>query len=251
MAENFISTEALLKQASNEDLEPLVQYILKASTESLSNHQNYKSYSPDHRRYAKEIYDEIRLFGGNTFVNLVRGEGPPYIEVLQDAAQKVGVKEIENCSELKLEERMIQTLLRKALKDTKGKELEEIQEQLRKAGLNERNYKAFISGASLASLLAPHLYRIFLYQTSRTIAHSIARQMLGYGFSMGSVVLARRALTTLLGPVAVLLTGIWTAIDIAGPAYRVTVPCTLHIAMLRQQWMADQEIGPLEEVFND
>ena len=29
------------------------------------------------------------------------------------------------------------------------------------------------------------------------------------------------------------LTGLWTAIDIAGPAYRVTIPCVIQIAFLR------------------
>jgi len=35
------------------------------------------------------------------------------------------------------------------------------------------------------------------------------------------------------GPVGWVLTGIWTAFDIAGAAYRVTIPCTITIAYLR------------------
>ena len=33
-----------------------------------------------------------------------------------------------------------------------------------------------------------------------------------------------------------MITGIWTAIDIAGPAYRVTIPCVLQLAMLRHKY---------------
>jgi uncharacterized protein YaaW (UPF0174 family) len=35
------------------------------------------------------------------------------------------------------------------------------------------------------------------------------------------------------GPIGWVLTGIWTAFDIAGAAYRVTIPCTITIAYLR------------------
>ena len=31
-----------------------------------------------------------------------------------------------------------------------------------------------------------------------------------------------------------IITGIWTAIDIAGPAYRITIPAVLQVAMLRK-----------------
>ena len=33
-----------------------------------------------------------------------------------------------------------------------------------------------------------------------------------------------------------MITGIWTAIDIAGPAYRVAIPCMLQLAMLRHKY---------------
>ena len=71
MSNDVISTRALLDSASKEDLEPLVEYILKTSTESLSSSPQYKRYRPDHTRYVDTIYDEIRLFGGNTFVKKV------------------------------------------------------------------------------------------------------------------------------------------------------------------------------------
>ena len=251
MSNDVISTHELLDSASNEDLEPLVEYILKASTESLSDSPQYKRYHPDHARYVDTIYDEIRLFGGNTFVNLFRKEGPPYAEVLKDAAEKVGVKNAEKFAVVDLELNMIQELLRKAGKEAEGKEREELEAALREAGMSEKDYKAFISGASLASLLTPHLYHLFMYQTSAIIASAVARQVLGHGLRVGAGFAAGRAGSLLLGPVGWVLAGVWTAADIAGPAYRVTVPCTLHIAMLRQKWLAKQETAPLEEAFDD
>jgi uncharacterized protein YaaW (UPF0174 family) len=31
------------------------------------------------------------------------------------------------------------------------------------------------------------------------------------------------------------ITGLWTAIDIAGAAYRITIPAVIHVAALRQK----------------
>jgi uncharacterized protein YaaW (UPF0174 family) len=86
-----------------------------------------------------------------------------------------------------------------------------------------------------------------MYQASTLIASVVAKQLLGHGAGF----VAGRFGTLLLGPVGWVLAGIWTAVDVAGPAYRVTVPCTLHIAMLRQKWLCEQETAPLEEAFND
>ncbi|WP_417881345.1 hypothetical protein [Vibrio sp.] len=43
-----------------------------------------------------------------------------------------------------------------------------------------------------------------------------------------------RTASVLAGPVAWAITGVWTAIDLAGPAYSVTIPSVIHIAMLRK-----------------
>jgi uncharacterized protein YaaW (UPF0174 family) len=37
----------------------------------------------------------------------------------------------------------------------------------------------------------------------------------------------------LAGPIGWVISGIWAAYDIAGPAYRVIIPCTITIAYLR------------------
>ena len=57
---------SFLRQASNEDLDPLVGYILNAEiSESLSDSDEYKRHHPDHRQYVDLIDREIRDFGGN------------------------------------------------------------------------------------------------------------------------------------------------------------------------------------------
>ena len=44
-----------------------------------------------------------------------------------------------------------------------------------------------------------------------------------------------------MGPVGFVVAGIWTTIDLAGPAYRVTVPVVLQVAFLRQRSKLSEE----------
>ncbi len=245
------TTLDLLRQLNNEELAPLVEYITKASTEELTEKENYKNYNPDHKKYIRDIYDEIRLFGGNTFANIFRGTGPDYLEVLQDAAKKIGAKDIADLSVLETEQRMLEVLLRKALKEASGEDREELEEALYQAGLEQKNLKAFIGGAALASLLTAAAYRLMLEQVSLIAANAIAKQFLGHGLRMGAGAAMGRIGGVLLGPIGWVITGIWTAIDIAGPAFRVTIPCTIHIAMLRQKWLCKKESEIMENAFDE
>nr|WP_252120284.1 ubiquinol-cytochrome C chaperone family protein [Symbiopectobacterium purcellii] len=51
----------------------------------------------------------------------------------------------------------------------------------------------------------------------------------------GTVFVASRALSVLAGPVGLALSSAWMLSDIAGPAYRVTIPACIVIAWLRQK----------------
>ena len=44
-----------------------------------------------------------------------------------------------------------------------------------------------------------------------------------------------------MGPVGFVVAGIWTTIDLTGPAYRVTVPVVLQVAFLRQRSKLSEE----------
>jgi uncharacterized protein YaaW (UPF0174 family) len=251
-----ISTKDVMAKASDEDLKPLVEYILKASTtESLSGKELYKAHSPNHRRYPGLILDEIRLFGGNSFVNLFRSEGPEYHEVVKDVASKFGVKEVDSFDLVQLEEELIQKILRDALKKAEGQERADMEAILKEAGLGKGDLSALLSGASLLTLLGARAAGVVTYQLSAIIASAMAKQLLGYGITLAAGGAASaalsRGLAVFMGPIGWILTGIWTAIDLAGPAFRVTVPCVLHIAMLRQKMMCAQMSSALEGAFDD
>ena len=72
----------IIEKASNEELQFLVDVLTKTMTNGLNSTEEYKQFSPDHRKYANLIAKEIREFGGNSFVNVWRKEGPAYKEIL-------------------------------------------------------------------------------------------------------------------------------------------------------------------------
>jgi len=37
------------------------------------------------------------------------------------------------------------------------------------------------------------------------------------------------------------ITGLWTAFDIVGPAYRVTIPTVIQVAVVRQKYLYDDQ----------
>ncbi|GAA7428514.1 hypothetical protein ID0992_01620 [Helicobacter pylori] len=51
----------------------------------------------------------------------------------------------------------------------------------------------------------------------------------------------KKTLVLLTGPIGWAITGVWTAINIAGPVYRVTVPTCFVVAALRKKLKAENK----------
>lgn len=246
MANQTISTKALLCSASNQELAPLVAFLTKPFSETLTATDRYKRHHPNHRLYAEEIYEEIKAYGGNTFVNLFRGSGPDYSEVLFDAAKKIGVKDIEKQSVVNTERKLIEHLFRQAIAKSKDKELEDLYAAIREAGVSKAKLQAILSGAKLSTALGPQLYFLVISQISRSILYAMHANT---ARAVGGLALGRLG-GALLGPIGLALTGAWAAFDLSGPAYRVTIPCVVHIAALRQEWACNQEIHSVQGAFD-
>lgn len=249
------NTRQLLERASNEDLEPLVEYILKASTtEVLSIKDVYNSHQPNHKRYTDEIFEEIRLFGGNSFANLFRSSGPSYIELVRDVADKFKVKNTGSMELTELEEALVQSILRQALQKSSGDDRRALEEILQEAGLDRTKMTALLQGSALNGLVVPAVARLILYRTSTVIVNSMAQQLLGHGLRTavigGGTFAGGRVVAALAGPVGWVIAGVWTAVDLAGPAFRVTIPCVLHIAMLRLKYRALASADFMEGAFD-
>jgi len=185
---------ALLSICSKEDLVPIVEIILGASSNFLDICEEYKKYKPDYTKYYKKIGDEIRLFGGNTFKNIfIRdGEGIPYGELVADVCRKLDIPHEEN-DIVGNEDKLLMIYIEPQLKCLKKDEQNEI--------LNEAQKKAKKDGIGL--------------------------------FTEASKLLAPRLL---LGPAGWLA----TIPSLADPAFRVTIPCVIHIAYLRRKYLDEK-----------
>ena len=65
------------------------------------------------------------------------------------------------------------------------------------------------------------------------LSDMIAIAIVGHGLSFAANAGLSRAIAVVAGPIGWLLSTLWLAIDLAGPAYRVTIPCVIHVAQLR------------------
>ncbi|KYZ86280.1 hypothetical protein A3Q32_17730 [Alcanivorax sp. KX64203] len=145
---------ALLSICTKEDLDPLVKCITGKFSNWLEINDDYKKYSPDHTKYYRVIADEIRLFGGNTFRNLTRGEGPPYDEVVFDVCRKLDIpchagETVQN------ERNLLTFFLERQWTRLSETEREKLIEQARldaakKAGFNAKNAVAQVAPLLLA-----------------------------------------------------------------------------------------------------
>ncbi|MHB1941836.1 MAG: DUF3944 domain-containing protein, partial [Acidiferrobacteraceae bacterium] len=87
------------------------------------------------------------------------------------------------------------------------------------------------SAAILAALLAAaELGGFATYRLAAIVADAISRQIIGKGLTLGANAALTDVMGLVIGPVGWALAGLWLVADLAGPAYRVTVPCVLHIA---------------------
>ena len=224
-----------LKNADSADLQVLVDYLTKnkngnfRATECLSYTQNYHNYYPDRLPMMyNEIAEELMCFGGNTFRNIFRGGGPSYKTVLIDVCKKMKV----NFSKYASVESIERNLLEKVLLSS----LDQMTEEQLKSLMDEMNIptKGFGKQAMIAALqIAIKKGGFASYRIAVIVANAICRLLLGRGLSLSANAALTRSLCIFAGPICWVVTAVWTLLDIAGPAYRVTIPAVIQVAYMR------------------
>jgi len=227
-----------LSEVSSEDLDILVTYLTKDEdgktrlTEELTGSEEYKTYYPDHCEYWDLIAAELQCFGANSFMTIFRGgKGVLYEEILTDVCDKLDVEYHKNDNVEEKEEHLLMKVLEGSLEKMSRSELKQIVKDL---NLETTSFTpqavtaAIQAGISVSGLLT--------YQVALIVANSIAKAILGSGLSIASNAGLTRVIGMFAGPIGWFITGLWTAIDIAGPAYRVTIPAVIQVAFLRAQY---------------
>lgn len=181
------------------------------------------------------IAKEIQEFGGNSIANFFRGNGVCYREIVEDVAQhmKVSVEKTERVEDLEAK-----ILLAVAIKSMERMSPDEQREFMGKVSGGKA---AGIGPAAIAALQAAVLAGGFgSYVLAVTVANAVAKQLVGRGLAMAGNAALARGVAVFAGPIGWAITAIWAAFDMASPAYRVTVPCVIQIAYMRQKIRRDQ-----------
>ena len=74
------------------------------------------------------------------------------------------------------------------------------------------------------------------YQLTLIIANAIMKALFGRGLTLVANSTLTRIMAILTGSIGWAITALWTMIDIAGPAYRVTIPAVIQVAYLRKKY---------------
>jgi uncharacterized protein YaaW (UPF0174 family) len=268
--EKLIKTDtdllAVLEKATEEDLAPIVEYLTGTKDKNgtrltceLDMEKIYVDNHPNHTKYINEIAAEIQLFGGNTWANIPRGRGVPYSEIVMDVASKLKVKyDIKTDTVSEIEQKVLSSIFEKAYEKMEPKEQEEFWKVMMEGmtELEKRKMKGFanidtnnipFSIPLIAFQTAIKSSGFLAYQTAVIVANAASKALLGRGLSVATNAGLSKIIGMFTGPIGWVITGLWTLADLiklAGPAYRVTVPCVLHIAYLRakqQQAILDKQ----------
>ena len=212
----------VLRAAAPEDLEILTGFISKASTSELNG-----SSAP-----ADDISSEIQKFGGNSIMNLFRGgAGVCYAEVARDVADKLGVSYNDTTPVATIEGQIQIKILEKAYEKMTDEERRELLD-----AIGEKHESGIPAALPVMGIQTAILLGGFAaYQVALIVANAVARQILGQGLRLAQNAGLVRVVGVIAGPIGWAVTILWTLFDIAGPAYRITVPCVLQVAYIRQK----------------
>jgi len=220
---------------SNDELDVLVRMLThdkdgsRRMTEELTSDEKYKRYYPDHKKYWDRIAAEYQLFGGNTFANIARGKGVVYEEILRDVAKDMKIKFDKNESVENIEKKLIAEVLGEMFEKLDPKDQEEFLKIINYPSGNVN--KQAVAAATLAAM---NMGGFLTYQLAVIVANMIAKALVGRGLAFAANAALTQGLAVVTGPIGWAVLGAWTALDIAGPAKRVTIPVTIYIATMRQ-----------------
>jgi len=231
----------LLRYSDNEMLEVLVKYLTTDKdgstryTESLTGEKAFQDVGKDYRQAWQLIGAELQHFGGDTLVNLFRGNGVTYKEILTDVCKKLSVKTDFSAEVVDIE----QALLAKLFSDSWEKMSEEERKKIRSELKIDGN---LASSAALTSIIAAiRLGGFMSYQVAMIVANAVARTVLGRGLTLAANAGLARMIGVFAGPIGIAITALLTIPAISGPAFRVTLPAVVQIAAMRQQMLNKKE----------
>lgn len=233
----------LLRSCTTDELAPLQGYITSASTHTFGSATEEYFYTSAHEGLVDDIVHEIRTFGGNSLANVLRPSGVPYAEVARDVAAKLRAKAGDGATVEELERAVLNKLLDDSVAKMTSDERSAFQAELQRAGAKNLEVRAGVPIAVALAQAGVSFSGFLAYKVAVIVANAVAKAVLGKGLSFAANAALTRGLAAAAGPIGWVVSGVWTAVEVSGPAYRVTIPCVCHISMLRLQ----REVGDMAD----
>ena len=210
--------------ANKDDVLPLIEYL------GMDKAILYSPISKE-REIAKTIADYLRRMGSNDVATLFRGgEGVEYREVVLDVGRKLKAHVNQTHSVAKNEEKILLKIFEDSLERMTD---DEKRAMFRAMGIDAGTIPIGPISTAFVQQILREYGGFYIYQISVVVANMIAKAVLGVGLDFATNAAITRTVGALLGPIGWLATGLWLAVDLAGPAYRKTVPAVIHVALLR------------------
>ncbi|EMH00710.1 hypothetical protein HMPREF1405_00723 [Helicobacter pylori GAM231Ai] len=173
-------------------------------------------------------------------MNFFRNEGVLYKEILCDACDHLDINYNERSATSLIEQNMLSKLLKDSLEKMSGREIKELCNELGMPNIDKvigENKQVLIASVlTLFKAGGSHSYALAV-----AVADAMVKKTLGHGLSsvVGKVAL-KKTLGILAGPIGWVITGALVSVNLAGPAYRVTVPACVLVATLRKKLKAEE-----------
>lgn len=230
-----------LNNCTNEQLKTLVDILVfdkdgkPRISESLSTTKSFREYYPnDLKQLIPGIIDEIQRFGGNTLFNALRGHGVSYREILEDVCDKLKVNYNKKLSVELLEAELLRKVAVTVIEKMTDEDIKKFDE-----GLDKRRLLDAIANGNGPAIMA--IVAVLISQFGQQLGKGV---LMVFGRALAPRIVA------FANPVLMIGAAVWTALDIASPAFRVTVPFTITTAFIRRQMNAGTEDDMIKNIFS-
>lgn len=257
--------QSLVRVAEADDLHVVTDYITDSGEGRLSLDSDICKRLVQRRKvgdYADEDRDliakEVLLFGGNSVANLYRGlvkgstlgqilgsvlpavdQTPEYAAVVKDVAKQVGASAGDVSDVQAMEADILLRIFKKALDKMTEAEKKKVLDELGIVSIAQLS-KPFIAGTT--AFMATRAAATASLSVASVVASTISSQMLGRSLMAVPAYLGVRPMAALAGPVGLAVGALWTLAGLSSPAYRVTVPCVVQLAYMRQKYLFEASI---------
>ena len=191
--------------------------------------KRHDKYNPD------ELLQEILEDGSNTIATFLRGCPIEYDEILRDVADKLDVKYEQGTDYQNIELALLAKVIQRIAIQTGSNKIcfADMDGNLQCFDADKGEFAEYISKAIKSANRSAVTKSIMI-----VLGNVLRKNVMEQGIKLVSPQVAKQVAYK-LGPILNIIMGACIVIDIAGPAYRKTIPTIINISMLRLQESCD------------